>query len=344
MIGLSGGVDSATATALLLQKKHHVQPVFMHNWEEDDHCHISEDIDTCHQICQHFDLTLDVINFQKEYFKEVFETSLNLFDQGLTPNPDILCNRYIKFNHLIQYAQSQGFDGLATGHYAQIEQRDGEFALIQAPDPVKDQTYFLSQLTQEQLSYAVFPLGQYQKRTTRELAKTLNLPNAQKKDSVGICFIGERKFAKFLQEYLLTRPGSIITRDGLLVGKHQGLFCYTIGQRKGLGIGGVKNTADTPWYVIDKCLEQNQLIVSQNHDDLMKSSIKIEPIHWIRQSQNHTHLHAKLRHGPEMIECHVQDQLVVFSSPQLAPTPGQYIVFYQNNECLGSSMILESFT
>lgn len=342
MVGLSGGVDSATTAALLINNSHSVQPVFMQNWEEDDHCHISDDIAECQAICKHLALTLDTVNFQHDYFEEVFKHSLDLFQAGLTPNPDILCNSRIKFKLLSDHAKKQGFDGLATGHYASTEKRDGQYALLQAPDAVKDQTYFLSQLSQMQLSYAHFPLGNYTKSETRALAKQFQLPNAEKKDSVGICFIGERKFANFLQQYLLTKPGDIITPVGTIVGQHQGLFCYTIGQRKGLGVGGIKNSLPSPWFVIDKDLASNSLVVSQDPDDLLKNGVTVEPIHWIRGEPEQKSLQAKLRHGPEFINIQVNGDHIVFDTPQSAPTPGQHIVFYHEGECLGGSMILDT--
>jgi tRNA-specific 2-thiouridylase len=342
MVGLSGGVDSATTCALLQSQGHKVQPIFMHNWEEDDHCHISDDIAECEAVCNHLSLDLEVINFQQDYFNEVFEHSLQLLQQGLTPNPDIMCNSRIKFQLLSQHAQANGYDALATGHYAHTETRDGQIALIQAPDPIKDQTYFLSQLTQDQLSYAYFPLGQYSKSQTRGMAQNFQLPNAHRKDSVGICFVGNRKFDQFLQQYLLTRPGDMVTTDGLVVGQHTGLFCYTIGQRKGLGIGGVKHSSPSPWYVIEKDLPQNQLIVSQDESLLLKNHVQLEPIHWIRGIPETTKLKAKLRHGPDFINVTVDPvtHSVTFQQPQLAPTPGQHIVFYLDDECLGGGMIL----
>lgn len=347
MLGLSGGVDSATTACLLKREGHSVQPVFMHNWDEDDHCHVAEDINLCNEICTHIGLSLDIVSYRKEYFDRVFNTCLEMFAEGLTPNPDILCNNLIKFDLLRKHAQQSGFDGLATGHYADIEKRDGEFALIQAPDPVKDQTYFLSQLTQEQLAYAVFPLGKYTKHETRQLAQSFKLPNADKKDSVGICFVGDRKFSSFLQEYLLTRPGNIITKSGTVVGKHKGLFCYTIGQRKGLGVGGVKDSLDSPWFVMDKIMDTNELVISQETNDLLKRSAKLAPIQWIRQEPHSLNLKAKLRHGPEMIECTLslsEQPIVTFREAQIAPTPGQHVVFYHDNECLGGSMILETYS
>lgn len=342
LVGLSGGVDSAT-TCALLSKEHHITPIFMQNWEEDDHCHTQEDLKICESICKHLDLNLRTINFQKDYFENVFEVCLDLFQKGLTPNPDILCNSQIKFKVLLDYAKKEGFEGLVTGHYAAIEKKDGQYALMQAPDAIKDQTYFLSQLNQEQLAFSHFPLGKYTKSQTREFAKSFKLPNADRKDSVGICFIGERKFANFLQEYLLTSPGDIVTKEGKIIGKHKGLFCYTIGQRKGLGIGGVANTLDTPWYVIDKILESNQLVVSQDEKDLLKSHIITKPIHWIRKRPMKSNLKAKLRHGPEFVDCILHsDTEIEFPTPVMAPTPGQHIVFYLDGECLGGNMILSS--
>jgi|AntRauTorckE5430_2_1112549.scaffolds.fasta_scaffold00163_10 tRNA-specific 2-thiouridylase len=343
MVGLSGGVDSATSCAIL-QEQHNITPIFMQNWEEDDHCHISEDLQICKDVCQYLELKLQTINFQKAYFENVFQVCLDLFQKGLTPNPDILCNSQIKFSLLSDHAKQQGYDALATGHYANIEKRDGQFALLQAPDPIKDQTYFLSQLTQDQLSFALFPLGKLQKNETRALAKKFQLPNAYRKDSVGICFIGERKFSNFLQEYLLCKPGDILSDTEQIIGKHKGLFCYTIGQRKGLAIGGVKNSLDMPWYVIEKRLEKNQLILSQDPMKLLQSHIHTSPIHWTRQKPHETQLQAKIRHGPDFVNCILHsDTHIEFTTPVSAPTPGQHIVLYQNGECLGGNMILEAF-
>ncbi|MDC3180946.1 tRNA 2-thiouridine(34) synthase MnmA [Gammaproteobacteria bacterium] len=346
MLGLSGGVDSATCAGLLLEQGYNLQPILMHNWQQDAHCHIEDDMKICQQICQHFGLELEIINFANRYRQEVFDHCLYLFQKGLTPNPDILCNRQIKFEALKHYALEQGYDYLATGHYAQCEKRDGENALLCAPDLIKDQTYFLSQLSQKQLDQVLFPIGHLEKSSVRQFAQRFNLPNAQRKDSTGICFIGERRFDHFLKEHLLTQPGDAVDVHGNHVGSHQGLFFYTLGQRRRLGIGGIKSAAQSPWYVLSKDLKNNQLILTQKKEDLLKSVVKTEKVHMIRTQISPSEvILCKLRHGPHMVEAKVsllEDTAIVeFSSPQEAPTPGQYLVFYRDNECIGSAMIIE---
>jgi tRNA-specific 2-thiouridylase len=346
MLGLSGGVDSATSAGILLKSGYQVQPILMHNWQDDQHCHIEDDLHACQQVCEHFGLSLEVVNFATIYRKEVFDYCLTLFQQGLTPNPDILCNRQVKFQALKNYAFENGFHYLATGHYARCEQRDGQNALLCAPDLIKDQTYFLSQLSQSQLDHVLFPIGHLKKDAVRQMASKLQLPNASRKDSTGICFIGERRFDHFLKEHLLTKPGDAIDMHGNIIGQHQGLFFYTLGQRRRLGIGGIKEAENSPWYVVKKNLSMNQLILTQNKQDLFKTFVKTEALHMIRtEISPHEIITCKLRHGPSRVEAKVsqQDQsaIVEFLSPQEAPTPGQYLVFYRDEECIGSAMILE---
>ncbi|UTC24165.1 tRNA 2-thiouridine(34) synthase MnmA [Candidatus Comchoanobacter bicostacola] len=347
LLGLSGGVDSAAAATILLEKGYDVQPILMHNWQEDAHCTIKDDIKDCQAICDHLGLTLDIINFQAEYRNRVFDHCLKLFKQGLTPNPDILCNSQIKFDVLKKHCLQKDCQYFATGHYAQTEKREGAIALMCAPDLIKDQTYFLAQLTQSQLDKTYFPIGNLTKNAVRDIALRQSLPNAHKKDSTGICFIGERRFDHFLKEHLLTRPGKAIDCTGKVVGTHDGLFFYTIGQRRRLGIGGVKHANPAPWYVIEKNLTDNTLVVSQNKSLLYKKVVKTETPHWIRaQISTHQPIQCKLRHGPNFVDAHIISQdpehaVIEFKEAQEAPTPGQYLVFYKDNECLGSAMITE---
>ncbi|HEB82204.1 MAG TPA: tRNA 2-thiouridine(34) synthase MnmA, partial [Gammaproteobacteria bacterium] len=270
IVGMSGGVDSSVAALLLLQQGYHVEGLFMKNWEEDDdadYCAAAEDLKDASDICNTLGIKLHTVNFASEYWDRVFQHFLQEYSAGRTPNPDILCNTEIKFRAFLDHALSLGADKIATGHYVRNRLADnGRTQLLRGVDSNKDQSYFLHALNQQQLSHALFPVGEYEKPAIRELARENDLVTHNKKDSTGICFIGERRFNTFLEKYLPAKPGEIHTVDGEAIGKHNGLMYYTLGQRKGLGIGGVKNGDEEPWYVVDKDLDNNILLVAQGHN------------------------------------------------------------------------------
>lgn len=351
IVGLSGGVDSAVSAHLLQQQGYHVEGLFMKNWEEDDdesYCTSAQDLQDAHAVCQRLNIVLHQVNFAKTYWDRVFDHFLAEYRAGRTPNPDILCNREIKFNAFLAYAKRLGADKIATGHYAQIIHTHNEYQLHQGIDRNKDQSYFLYTLNQQQLASSVFPLGELTKPTVRQIARELGLANHAKKDSTGICFIGERKFNDFLKRYLPAQPGSIKTIDGNIIGEHHGLMYYTIGQRKGIGIGGQADCTEQPWYVADKQLATNTLIVAQGseHPGLFKSTLIAADCHWIAGTPPTLPLtcQAKIRYRQAPQSCTLIDYgantyHVKFTEPQRAITPGQSIVFYHHDHCLGGGII-----
>ena len=347
VIGLSGGVDSAVAAWLLKEQGHDVVGIFMKNWEDDDderYCSSRVDLVDAVSAAETLGIEIETVNFSEEYRDRVFNNFLEEYSQGRTPNPDIFCNSEIKFKAFLDHAIELGADKIATGHYAQLRERDGLVQLLKAEDGTKDQSYFLYRLNQEQLSRTVFPLGQMYKTEVRALAKRLNLANFNKKDSTGICFIGERRFKDFLARYLPDQPGDIITPAGDKVGEHDGLMFHTIGQRQGLGIGG----DGLPWYVAQKNMEQNTLTVVQGHEHPMLQSpdIYAENLHWISESQPRSSwvFGAKSRYRQKDAACTIKDTNelichVQFAEPQWAVTPGQSVVLYESNVCLGGGII-----
>lgn len=351
VVAMSGGVDSSITAWLLKQQGHDVLGLFMKNWEEDDtesYCAASQDLADVTAVCEHLNIPLHVVNFAQEYWEQVFTHFLAGYRAGYTPNPDILCNKEIKFKVFWEQAKLLGADQMATGHYCQREQCDDVFFLLKGQDNNKDQSYFLYTLTQKQLSHSVFPIGHLTKPVVRNLAEQIGLSNHAKKDSVGICFIGERKFKDFLERYLVNEPGNIITLDGQVLGQHDGLMYYTIGQRAGLGIGGKKNALAMPWYVLDKQLAQKNLIVGQGHEHpyLLTKQLICDQVHWILpQFQTYSKLcRAKTRYRQPEQPCevkHVRDNVyeVLFATPQRAVTPGQSVVFYDEMICLGGGVI-----
>ena len=355
IIGLSGGVDSAVAAHLLIEEGYDVSGVYMQNWEvdnDDPYCSAEQDLSDAKAVSDHLGIDFHVINFSREYWDKVFSYCLNEFSAGRTPNPDIWCNKEIKFNVFLKHALQLGADYLATGHYAKIITKPSQVEMHKAADVNKDQTYFLYTLNQQQLSKSLFPLSNLTKPRVREIAHQLQLPNSNKKDSTGICFIGERKFKDFLKEFILGKPGDIITDSGQLIGKHDGLMYYTLGQRKGLDIGGIKNKAESPWYVIEKDVTQNQLIVGQGHDHpgLLSTYVHCDNPHWINTQPHHLPLtcSAKTRYRQEDQPCTItkasdNEVTVEFRTPQRAVTPGQSIVFYDNDHCLGGATIVNTF-
>jgi tRNA-specific 2-thiouridylase len=355
IIGMSGGVDSSVAALLLQQQGWDVEGLFMKNWEEDDseeYCSAAEDLRDAEAVASRLAIPLHSVNFSAEYWDRVFEHFLREYRAGRTPNPDVLCNREIKFKAFLDHALGLGASRIATGHYARVAMDEGKARLLAAADVDKDQTYFLYLLNQHQLSHTLFPLGDLPKDEVRRLAKEAGFPNHEKKDSTGICFIGERKFRDFLNRYLPANPGPIETADGEQLGEHQGLMYYTIGQRKGLGIGGVAGEDEIPWFVVGKELERNVLIVAQGHDHplLLMAGLAGSQVHWIcgRPPATPLHCKARIRHRQPLQDCTLEllDQercRVVFQQPQRAVTPGQSIVFYLENECLGGAIIEQGF-
>jgi len=344
-VGLSGGVDSAVAAYLLQKQGYVVTAVFMQNWDQQA-CSAHQDLVDAQVVCEHLGIPLEVVNFANAYWNEVFEQFLAAHKQGLTPNPDILCNSKIKFKHFLHYARDRGADYIATGHYARLVDNDRGRVLAIPRDKSKDQTYFLHALNQDQLRDVIFPLADLDKASVRELAKAQQLPVHAKKDSMGICFIGNKNYQAFLEEYMLARPGDIVDEKGHLLGRHKGLIFYTLGQRKGIGIGGEKARPDAAWYVAEKDFLHNRLIVVQGgeHPLLFRHHLYCAHIHWIGcPPEEGASLTAKIRYRQLSQVCHIEEvsggYRIVFSEPQRAITPGQYVVFYQNEYCLGGGEI-----
>jgi len=354
VVGLSGGVDSAVTAWLLLQQGHQVVGVFMKNWEADDleqDCPIAQDFRDVLAIGEVLGIEVDLVNFSREYQERVFSYFLAEYRAGRTPNPDVLCNAEIKFKAFLDHALSLGADHLATGHYARLQGEAPNRRLLKAVDGNKDQSYFLYRLNQTQIARALFPLGDLAKPRVRELARQAGLPVAEKKDSTGICFIGERPFRECLQRFLPTLPGGVVTPEGKPMGRHQGMMYHTIGQRKGLGIGGVKDAEDgEPWFAAGKNLAKNQLIVVQGHDHplLLSSTLRADQLSWIGPPPVAGRRYgAKTRYRQQDACCVVQsitaDELVVqFEQPQWAVTPGQSVVLYDAEDCLGGGVIAAS--
>jgi tRNA-uridine 2-sulfurtransferase len=351
IVGLSGGVDSAVTALLLKQQGNHVEAMFMQNWEKPDNqnCSTSQDLIDAQAICDILKIRLHTVNFAAEYWQKVFQHTLDEYAAYRTPNPDVLCNKEIKFRCFLDHAKSLGASAIATGHYARRITIDKKEHLFKATDTTKDQSYFLYLLNQEQLAATIFPIGNLTKKEVRKIAQEAHLPNYAKKDSAGICFIGEHKFKNFLSEYLLAKPGDILTTDNKTIGRHTGLMFYTIGQRHGLNIGGQKNASEAPWYVAAKEIKNNQLIVTQdrNHSALSSKKLVCNKLHWISGTKPTAPFEcsAKIRYRQQEQKCAVKqldgDTLIVdFFAPQWAITAGQSIVFYNHEECLGGGIIV----
>jgi len=349
VVGMSGGVDSSVAAYLLKKQGYDVIGVFMKNWEEKDEygiCTSEEDYADVRRVCDQIGIPYYTVNFEKEYWDRVFIYFLDEYKKGRTPNPDVMCNKEIKFKAFLDYALKIGADYLATGHYARVDYCDGEFRLLKGIDPGKDQSYFLCTLGQKQLSKSMFPLGGMYKKEVREIARSAGLHTAEKKDSTGICFIGERNFKEFLKSYLPAQPGEIRSISGELLGKHEGLMFYTYGQRKGLGIGGTHE--GKPWFVADKDIKNNILYVAQGEDNPALYSYGLEAceVHWVsgKSPEENFECTAKFRYRQPDQEVSVRliehnRCRVVFKKPQRSITPGQFVVFYQNEICLGGGVI-----
>ncbi|MDN3508107.1 MAG: tRNA 2-thiouridine(34) synthase MnmA [Simkaniaceae bacterium] len=334
VVGMSGGVDSSVTAHLLKEKGYEVIGLFMRNWEDiDGACPAVVDEEDVAQVCHKLDIPFYTVNFTKEYWDLVFTEFLEGLKKGVTPNPDILCNQKIKFDHFYKKARDLGADFLATGHYARTNE-EGE--LLRAADENKDQTYFLYTVKKEVLKHVLFPLGDLQKSEVREIARKANLPVAEKKDSTGICFIGKRDFRTFMKEYLPMKPGKIVDLDGKTLGNHEGAFFYTIGQRKGLGIGGPGD----PWFVIGKNIDKNHVIVAQGHahPSLLSNHLTFGDITWVDDMPPEK-CTAKVRYRTPDVSCTFQGKSALFDPAVWAATPGQSIVFYDKEKCLGGGII-----
>ncbi|RUO79384.1 tRNA 2-thiouridine(34) synthase MnmA [Pseudidiomarina taiwanensis] len=352
IVGMSGGVDSSVSAYLLIEQGYQVEGLFMKNWEEDDtdeYCAAAEDLADAQAVCDKLGIPLHTVNFATEYWDNVFEYFLAEYRAGRTPNPDIMCNKEIKFKAFLEFAATAlGADYIATGHYVRRREVDGKWQLLRGLDDNKDQSYFLYTLSHEHVAQTLFPVGELEKPKVREIAEQQGLVTASKKDSTGICFIGERKFKDFLQQYLPAQPGPIETVDGKIVGEHEGLMYHTLGQRKGLHIGGLADAGDEPWYVVDKDIERNTLIVAQGkqHPRLFSTGLRAAQMHWVNRQAPTQPFQAtvKTRYRQADIPCLVTPQsdgsvIVTFTQPVAAVTPGQSAVFYQAEVCLGGGII-----
>lgn len=354
IIGMSGGVDSSVSAFILQQQGYQVEGLFMKNWEEDDdtdYCTAAADLADAQAVADKLGMKLHKINFAAEYWDNVFEHFLSEYKAGRTPNPDILCNKEIKFKAFLEYAaEDLGADYIATGHYIRRSGDDENAQLLRGLDTNKDQSYFLYALSKKQVGQSLFPVGEIEKPIVRKIAEDLGLATAKKKDSTGICFIGERKFKDFLARFLPAQPGEIRTVDGKVVGRHDGLMYHTLGQRKGLGIGGVKGLSEEPFYVVEKDLINNVLVVAQGHDNsaLLSTGLIASQLNWVDLQPIRENLRCtvKTRYRQEDIPCEIQpidDNTirVMFDEPQIAVTPGQSAVFYLGEVCLGGGIIEE---
>jgi tRNA-specific 2-thiouridylase len=351
IVGMSGGVDSSVAALLLMEQGYQVEGLFMKNWDEDDgteYCTAKEDLADAQAVCDKIGIKLHTANFASEYWDRVFEHFLEEYKAGRTPNPDILCNKEIKFRAFLDYAQVLGADYIATGHYTRRVMVDGKATLVKGLDDNKDQSYFLHAVAEPQLAKTLFPVGELEKPEVRQIAERHGLITHNKKDSTGICFIGERRFKDFLEQYIPAQPGNICSVNGEIMGQHNGLMFHTIGQRKGVGIGGVSGSEEhQPWYVVKKDLDSNELIVAQGkqHPDLFSQGLTVNSVFWVAQHDPALPLNckAKTRYRQADQDCtltrdrdvyHVQ-----FTTPQRAVTPGQSVVFYDGDTCLGGGVI-----
>lgn len=355
IVGMSGGVDSSVAALLLKEQGYQVSGIFMQNWEDDDeHCTARQDYRDAAGVADAIGIALDTVNFAEEYWQRVFAHFLDEYSAGRTPNPDILCNKEIKFRAFLDHARSLGADAIATGHYVRVGASEAEGVaggvdLLRGLDTNKDQSYFLHTLDQQQLMPSLFPIGGFEKPWVRARARDAGLVVHRKKDSTGICFIGERKFTAFLAEYLPAQPGNIVDEHDTVIGRHNGLMYYTYGQRQGLGIGGMANADESPWFVIEKDLAENRLVVAQGHDHprLLRDSLDAHDVHWVhgQPPANAFRCSAKVRYRqddqPVSIVADAANATLSahFDKPVRAITPGQSIVLYDGERCLGGGII-----
>jgi tRNA-specific 2-thiouridylase len=349
--GLSGGVDSAVAALLLLEAGYEVQGLFMQNWDDSDsHCTAAQDYQDARAVARDLGIVLHRVNFEADYRREVFAHFLDEYRAGRTPNPDVLCNRQIKFGVCLEYARRLGGERFATGHYARLTNDPLGPQLLKGLDPEKDQSYFLHQVPREMFAKVLFPIGHLSKPEVRERAREAGLAVADKPDSTGICFIGERPFANFLAQYLPETPGAIESLQGVALGTHRGLPFYTLGQRSGIGIGGARGAAAEPWYVARKDPQRNVLVLAQRHelDALACAALRTAPMNWLAApSDSEFSAMAKIRYRQPDQECRVLVRAdgsteLRFGNPQRAITPGQYAVLYQADQCLGGGVITET--
>ena len=366
IVGMSGGVDSAVAALLLQRDGYAVQGLFMSNWEDDDdaYCTTADDFQDARRVCEKLGIVLHRVSFAAQYRERVFQLFLREYAAGRTPNPDVLCNREIKFGVCLDYMHRLGASWIATGHYARLRRTPLGTQLLKAADTAKDQSYFLHGVAAEALGKTLFPIGELRKAEVRKLAHAAGLPVYDKPDSTGICFIGERPFQEFLSRHLRTEPGPIENDRGAVLGEHRGLALYTLGQRSGLGLGGRAGTAAAPWYVADKDTERNALIVVQDQDHplLMSDAFDVEQMHWLKSGAVTGHpveCMVKTRYRQSDLGCTVRlvaapdaavgnvvadsNWRVTLSAPARAVTPGQYAVFYSGARCLGGGVIAQRF-
>ena len=351
IVGLSGGVDSSVAAMLLKEKGYEVEALFMKNWNnqtEDGKCLWEDDVEDAIQVCDKLNIEINTIDLSEDYWEKVFKNFLTEYKNGRTPNPDVLCNKEIKFKAFLEYAESLGAEKIATGHYACKNTNGDSIQLLKSIDNNKDQSYFLCCLNQNQLNKTLFPIGDLHKQDVRKLAKKAKLITHDKKDSTGVCFIGEQPFRDFLSSFIKPERGLIKTVDGESIGEHEGIFFYTLGQRQGLGIGGIKNATDAPWYVVRKNIDDNELIVAQDHDHplLHSKNLTVLDINWISEKIPILPFKckSKCRYRQSDQNCVIERNknghfVVKFELSQRAITPGQYIVFYKKNVCLGGGII-----
>lgn len=352
IVGMSGGVDSAVAALLLQRAGFAVQGLFMSNWEDDDdaYCTTASDFQDARRVCASLDIPLHRVSFAAQYRERVFELFLREYAAGRTPNPDVVCNREIKFGVCLDYMHRLGASWIATGHYARLRHTPRGAQLLKATDAAKDQSYFLHAVAASALRKTLFPIGELLKTEVRKLAHAAGLPVYSKPDSTGICFIGERPFQEFLSRYLHTEPGPIENDSGLVLGEHRGLALYTLGQRSGLGLGGRAGTAAAPWYVADKDTARNALIVVQDQDHplLLSDAFDVQQMHWLNSDDTDQPIECavKTRYRQSDLACTVHlssDVHVTLSAPARAVTPGQYAVFYSGARCLGGGVIARRF-
>ncbi|MDB9751936.1 tRNA 2-thiouridine(34) synthase MnmA [Gammaproteobacteria bacterium] len=351
IVGISGGVDSSVTAMLLKEQGYEVEGLFMKNWNDttkDGSCLWENDVEDAMMVCDKLDIPLNTVDLSSDYWDKVFKNFIKEYKNGRTPNPDVLCNQEIKFKVFLEHAENLGASKIATGHYARIHQQANSFELLKGLDLNKDQSYFLCRLNQTQLEKSMFPIGELDKTEVRLHAEKAGLITHDKKDSTGICFIGEQPFRQFLSRYITPDPGSIKTIDEKIIGEHDGVFYYTLGQRQGLGIGGVKGAIDAPWYVVQKNIEENELIVVQDHDHplLHSRGLMASSINWISEEIPDVpyKCQAKNRYRQADQSCTIEkidndSCSVSFDLSQRAITPGQFIVFYKEDACLGGGII-----
>jgi tRNA-specific 2-thiouridylase len=354
IVGISGGVDSSVAALLLKDAGYDVQAMFMKNWDEkseDGSCMWEADVDDAMRVCDTLDIPINTVDLSREYWDGVFTDFLKEYKAGRTPNPDILCNQEVKFRAFLEHSLALGADKIATGHYSQVFHSERSYSLHKGLDDNKDQSYFLCRLEQKQLARTLFPLGKLSKPQVREMAARAGLVTHDKKDSTGICFIGERSFREFLSQYIPVQRGAIVNTDAQVVGEHDGVYFYTLGQRQGLGVGGVKGASDAPWYVVSKDTQENTLTVAQGHDNplLFSNALQATSLHWISEQAPEVPFSclAKTRYRQPDQSCTITalDEniaTVIFDTPQRAVTPGQYVVFYDEKGCCLGSGVIES--